>query len=222
MIRIARLFGVFSPLERFNLHSTLWALALLLAPTCGIAQARYELSDVPLLPKYCKYAQDFRGRVPGANIPAEIERWNSVLGPTFLHVHHYCYGLVATNRANLASRNNQERLFNLGRSIGEFDYVIERAPRDFPLLPEMLSRKGENLIKLRRAPEGVRALQQAIELKPDYWPPYAHISDYYKNLGEIAKARELLENGLANAPDTKALKQRLADLDSPKKKRATP
>jgi len=113
----------------------------------------------------------------------------------------------------LSGQDIQERLHNLGRSIGEFNYVIDRAPRDFPLLPEILTRKGENLIKLRRAPEGVRALFQAIELKPDYWPPYAHISDYYKSFGEIAKARELLEEGLANAPNTK-LKQRLADLDN--------
>jgi tetratricopeptide (TPR) repeat protein len=204
------------------MRSLAWALVLLLSPTCGNAQERYQLSDVPLLPQYCKYAQDFNARVPGANIPTEIQRWYSVLGPTFHHVHHYCYGLVATNRANFEAKNNQERLYNLGRSIREFDYVIERAPRDFPLLPEILTRKGENLIKLRRAPEGVRALEQAIELKPDYWPPYAHISDYYKSLGEIAKARELLQNGLAKAPDTKALKRRLADLDSPRGKRATP
>ena len=204
------------------MRSLPWALVLLLSPSCGNAQVLFELSDVPLLPQYCKYAQDFRGLVPGANIPTEIQRWYSVLGPTFHHVHHYCYGLVATNRANFAAKNMQERLSNLAFSVGEFDYVIERAPRNFPLLPEILTRKGENLIKLRRAPEGVRALFQAIELKPDYWPPYAHISDYYKSLGEIARARELLEEGLAKAPNTKALKQRMADLDNPRGKRATP
>jgi len=204
------------------MRSLPWALVLLLSPTCGHAQERYELSDVPLLPQYCKYAQDFRDRVPGANIPTEIQRWYSVLGPTFHHVHHYCYGLVATNRGNFKAKNTLDRLRNLAFSIGEFDYVIERAPRDFPLLPEILTRKGENLIKLRRAPEGVLALEQAIELRPDYWPPYAHISDYYKSLGEIAKARELLEKGLANAPDTKALKHRLADLDNPRGKGAKP
>jgi tetratricopeptide (TPR) repeat protein len=197
-------------------------VVLLLAPTCGSAQGRYELSEVPALPQYCKYAQDFRERVPGANIPAEIARWGSVLGPTFHHIHHYCYGLVATSRANFAAKNQQERLHNLRFSVVEFDYVIEHAPRDFPLLPEVLTRKGENLIKLGRAPEGVRALEQAIELKPDYWPPYVQISDYYKSLGEIAKARELLENGLVNAPDAKVLKRRLADLEKPRAKRATP
>jgi tetratricopeptide (TPR) repeat protein len=219
--RIMPLLRRFLPFKRSNFLSVSWALVLLLCPTCGNTQALYELSEVPLLPPYCKYAQDFRDRVPGANSPREIERWTSVLGPTFHHIHHYCYGLVATNRATFGAKNNQDRLHNLGRSIGEFDYIIEHAPRDFPLLPEVLTKKGENLIRLRRAPEGVRALEEAIELKPDYWPPYAYISDYYKNLGEIPKARETLEKGMANAADTKALKRRLADLDNQRAKRGT-
>jgi len=195
---------------------------MLLRPAHGLPQGLYELSDVPLLPPYCKYAQDFRDRVPGGNSPADIERWGSILGPTFHHIHHYCYGLVATNRGNLKAKDQQERLRHLKASIGEFNYVIERAPADFSLLPEILTKKGENLIKVDRAPEGVRALEQAIELKADYWPPYAYISDYYRNIGELTKAREQLESGLANAPDAQPLKRRLASLANQKPKRATP
>ena len=185
----------------------------LFMPTNLGAQSLYELSEIPLLPEYCKYSQDFRDRVPGGNNSIEIERWRSILGITFTHIHHYCYGLVATNRATLYVRPSQERLRQLNKSIDDFDYVIQRAPPDFKLLPEIYTKKGENLIRLGRGPQGILELQFAIELKPEYWPPYGHISDYYKGRGDTEKAREWLEKGLGVAPNTRALMRRLAELD---------
>ena len=56
--------------------------------------------------------------------------------------------------------------------------------------------------------------ERAIELKRDYWPAYARLADYYKDNGQRQKAREILEDGLKAAPDTKALQRRLRELDS--------
>jgi hypothetical protein len=197
-----------------------FALALL-APMVVSAQYNYDERDVRMLPEFCKYAQDFRGKVPGGNNPAEIQRWTDLLGSTYLHIHHYCYGLVDTNRATRA-RSPQERMHLLGASIGEFDYVIRHAPQDFVLLPEILTKKGENLIRLGQAPRGVVELQRAIGLKPDYWPPYAAMSDYFKGAGDLNKARETLEKGLSAAPDAKALQRRLAELGGAKGKKTAP
>jgi len=126
---------------------------------------------------------------------------------------------MKTNRALLFTRAPQHRTFYLDSSISEFDYVISYAPRDFILLPEILTKKGENLIRLGRASQGALELLRAIELKPDYWPPYAAVSDYYKEIGEIAKAREWLEKGLSVTPDVKALRLRMAEIDGAKDKR---
>jgi len=190
----------------------------LLAPMQLVAQQRYEPRDIPMLPAYCKHTQDFRERVPGGNNPAEIERLTALMGSVFIHMHHYCYGLVAFNRATFLSRTQQERLLNLNSSIYEFDYVIQRAPPDFVLLPEILTKKGESLIRLGRGPDGALELQRAIALKPDYWPPYAAMSDYNKEIGDLKAAREWLEKGLSTSPNTKALLQRRAELDGPKGK----
>ena len=62
-------------------------------------------------------------------------------------------------------------------------------------------------------PAAVPDLERAIALKPDYWPPYVQLSDYYKESGQIALAREVLERALAQSPDVETLKQRLAELD---------
>ena len=95
--------------------------------------------------------------------------------------------------------------------------MIDRAPPDFVLLPEILMKKGENLIRLGQGANGNLQLLRAIELKPDYWPPYAAMSDYYKKTGDLKNAREVLEKGLSASPEAKALKERLANLDAVKK-----
>ena len=181
----------------------------------------YDTREVAMLPPYCIYTQSFRDRVPGADNPDQIKRWHTVMGDTFKAMHHYCWGMMKTNRAILLARTRQTRMFYLHDSIGEFDYVIRSAPKDFVLLPEILTKKGENLIRLGRAPLGIQELTRAIELKPDYWPPYAYLSDHYKAAGDIKKAREVLEKALSFSPDAKGLKMRLAELDAVKDKRMT-
>jgi hypothetical protein len=175
----------------------------------------FDPREVAMLPRYCLFTQDFREHVPTGNNPAEIQRWYDALGPTFHALHHYCYGLMKTNRGTFLARDPKVRQFYLRDAISEYNYVIERAPDDFPLLPEILSRKGENLIRVGQPAVAVEEFERAIELKPDYWVPYAQLSDYYKDSGDKAKARELLERGLASAPDAKGLKRRLDELGAP-------
>lgn len=171
----------------------------------------YDARELAMLPRYCIYTQDFRGKAPGGNNPVEIDRWYSVLGKAFHGMHHYCWGLMKTNRAIFLVRNQKDREFLLTDAIGEFDFVLRSAPPDFVLLPEIYTKKGENLVRLGRA-EGVVELQRAIRIKPDYWPPYAALSDYFKQIKDIPKAREWIEKGLSVVPDAKPLRQRLADL----------
>ena len=70
------------------------------------------------------------------------------------------------------------------------------------------------------APQGLADLNRAIELKPDHWPPYAALSDYYKALSDFASARDWAQRGLSAAPGTRALQRRLAELDPSKARRA--
>jgi tetratricopeptide (TPR) repeat protein len=196
-------------------------LSLVLAPTHLEAQqnvATQKDYEDPLemrgLPEFCRYTQIFRDHLPGGKDPDQIARWTNLLGHTFIHLHHYCWGLMATNRAFYMSRTSEQRGYNLSQSINEFNYVIERSPQDFVLLPEILTKKGENLIQMDKGPQGVSELRGAIDLKPDYWPPYAWISDYFKEVGDLPKAREWLEKGLSAAPNTRPLMRRMAELDS--------
>jgi len=192
-----------------------WPIALLAAlhGPGAAAQSQFDPKQLAMLPPYCKYTQLYRQNVPGGNDPQQIERWASVLGQeNFVHMHHYCLGLESANRALYFSSTKQDRDRELSTSVREFDYVVDRVAPDFALLPEILTRRGENLLRLGNAPQGVVDLNRAISLKPDHWPPYAALSDYFKALGDFASAREWVEKGLAAAPGTKALQRRLTEL----------
>lgn len=175
----------------------------------------FDPREVAMLPSYCVYTDTFRDRIPEGKNPQMVRQWRAQLGPTFEAMHHYCYGLMKTNRAMILSRDANTRRFYLQDSITEFDYVISRAPSDFILLPEILAKKGENLVRLGKGAVGVLVLEQAVELSPAYWPPYAYLSDFYKSTGDTRAAREWLDKGLAHAPDANALLRRIRELDRP-------
>jgi tetratricopeptide (TPR) repeat protein len=199
-----------------------WMLAGMLAVGTAHAQGMipgyppninaFDPREVGMLPRYCIYTQEFRERVPGGNNQAIIDGWYARLGTAFHALHHYCYGLMKTNRAVLLARDDRIRRYYLSDAVMEFDYVIERANDDFELLPEIVTRKGQNLVLLGKGPIAVYEFERAIDLKKDYWPPYAYMSDYYKETGDTQKARQWLEKGLAEVPDAKGLRRRLAEL----------
>ena len=192
------------------------AAAALMAASPAFAQWQYDASQLALLPPYCKYTQLYRTAVPGGNNPAEIERWSTLMGgaENFAHMHHYCWALENTNRGLYASKSKVERDRYLTSTLGDLDYVLQRVTPGFVLLPEILTKKGENLIRLGRGPEAIDDLLRAIQAKPDYWPPYAVLSDYFRDRKDLANARDWLKKGLAAAPNAKPLETRLQRLNS--------
>lgn len=177
-----------------------------------LLQGPYDPRELALLPRYCYFTQVFRQIAPGGNDKQEIEAWYAALGDTYHHLHHYCWGLMKTNRAVLLARDRRVRDFFLHDALGEYEYVIDRSPANFVLLPEMLTKRGENLLLLGRAPLAILDLERAVEIKPDYWPAHAKLADHYKAIGDAHKARLQLEAGLKAAPGTGALTRRLAEL----------
>lgn len=181
--------------------------------------------EIALLPEYCKYTQTYRDKIPGGNDLQKMQHWYAVMGGRypvdgmFHHMHHYCRALQHRNYAKFFAQTKQERMFRWERSIVEIDYVTGHVPPDFALLPEILTKRGESLLDLGRASLAVVDFHRAMELKPNYWPPYVVLSDYYKDIGNPKLAREMLQQALSFSPDEKALKRRLAELDGVK---ATP
>ncbi|GAB4466149.1 MAG: hypothetical protein OHK0044_05640 [Burkholderiaceae bacterium] len=175
----------------------------------------YDPREVALLPRFCGHTQLFRDQVPGGSDREAIRRWQAALGDMYLHMHHYCWGLMHLNRAKILARDAQVRGFNYASAINEFDYVLQRARPDFALLPEILTKRGEALLGLGKAAQAIAEFERAIELKPDYWPAYAQMAEHHQRQGDRDKARRILQAGLKNAPDAKGLQRRLKELEEP-------
>jgi tetratricopeptide (TPR) repeat protein len=178
----------------------------------------YDAREVALLPRFCMYTQDFRERVPGGNDREQIEHWQALMGPSYEAMHHYCWGLMKLHRAAVLARDARTRRFYYASAVDEFDYVLRNVTPDFAMLPEILTKRGEALLGAGRAPQAIAEFERAIELKPDYWPPYARLSDYYKSAGNSDSARQILERGLARSPNAKGLSRRLKELDDEQSK----
>jgi len=159
------------------------------AGTCqDVRKAGYEV-----LPEFCK--------VRCEKTQPDYARWDKTLGHyTFMHTHHYCFGLA------------YDYLGNYHRAIKEYDYVIRLFPKDSPLLPRALYKKATIMEKQGKHPEAVALFRRATEVKPDFTPPYAALSDWAKSIGDNKRAISYLKDGLVISPNSRLLNDRLNEL----------
>src|SRR5450755_259053 len=54
----------------------------------------YDSREMAMLPPFCMYTMLIRDKVPGGTDNAKTAAWQATLGPTFIHLHHYCWGLM--------------------------------------------------------------------------------------------------------------------------------
>ena len=102
----------------------LGALLLCMLGVSFLAQAqqdykRFTAVEVSSLPQYC---QD------RLNQKRNKERWQSQFGPeVYLHIHHFCYGLIYYKRVNTEFDPKKRRLAAKS-GIADFNYVLKRWP----------------------------------------------------------------------------------------------
>jgi tetratricopeptide (TPR) repeat protein len=112
-----------------------------------------------------------------------------------------------------AARTEQDRRHDFNAAVRNFAFVQRTASRQFPMMPEVNLRKGMSLRLLGQDTDAAREFLDAIRLKSDYTPAYAALFDVYRDLGDLDAARGILETGLANAPDSRMLAEKKAELD---------
>lgn len=193
--------------------------ACVLGQTSAHAQGAGEAGNISaaersLLPEYCGATQTF---ARGANMfeaPDDLQRkWLGIIGPTLIHMHHYCWALVYIQRSRSPLIGDSQRRALLGRAIGDCMYVVDRAPKGFVLLPEILLRVGQANLTLGKIVEALDFFDRSRNAKPDYWPPYLEIADVNLSIGRRDRAKEVLREGLRLMPDEPRLKEALVKVD---------
>lgn len=173
----------------------------------GTSEAGAEWkNNTHLLPSYCKDRAEGKG--------GRFEKWRNTFGSAFIHIHHYCSGVYAQQKAKSSFKRDRIRL--LGQVIGEMNYVSRHCNAGCILYPELHSRLGWALGEKGQHAEAIKHYQLAIEVKPDYTTPYGRLSDLYLKLNQPGEARKVLEAGLKARPGSRKLKKRLKKLEKPK------
>jgi tetratricopeptide (TPR) repeat protein len=175
----------------------------------------FTREDVLQLPEYC---QARVAGVLGVQVPASrvdrVQHWKNLFGHDFTMMNHYCYGLIYANRANRSRADRNKYKFDLERAADNFEYTFSHVSKQWYYMPQAYVDYGKVLEQLGRKPEAAQQYLQATILKPTYVRAYVALSMFYERQGNAAAAREVLEDGLKHAPDSRSLKRRLAKLDS--------
>lgn len=162
--------------------------------------------EIARLPAYCPLTQVFTRDDPrAANVDSPARRLYMQLGPSYLALHHYCWGLVHINRAKEAGVSAYARRAMYNFALNEYKFVLKNSTPDFVLLPEIYLRVGEAYVELEAYGSALEAFTRSRELKPDYWPPYVRWAEVLRRLGKKAEALAHLEEGLRLMPTERAL-----------------
>ncbi|RWW97830.1 tetratricopeptide repeat protein [Aestuariirhabdus litorea] len=144
-----------------------------------------------------------------------MSQWEKVLGPDFMHVHHFCTAQAFMRRSLDPRKNAMDKRYDVQVAKNNLEYVFSHLENPgYVLLPEINMLMGKVYERLDEPLLAVRYYGRAIELKPDFTQGYAVFSDYYKHQGNMVKARELLEQGIAKNPDSIILKRRIERLET--------
>ena len=138
-----------------------------------------------LLPQYCK------DRVKGSQSP-EWSKWRSTFGEAYIHIHHYCSGLFAEQKAK-STLNQRERDNWLGSVVSQMNYVSGACNTGCVIYPELHTRWGWALSEQGQVAEAMQHYQLAIKAKRNYTLAYVRLSELYLKGNQPDEARPIPE-----------------------------
>lgn len=198
-----------SMLLRVSLSAHWLALAALLCPVSSLAQKPENVTpaEMALLPDYCADVQGFKYGDASWNTSPRASYWVARMGPTFWHQHHYCWALIKKHRAMEPGVSPQVRNGRISNAIGDLEYVVRNAAPGFPLLPEVFYRIGEFQLLIDNQTAAKEALDNAVRIKPNYWPAYLLWANALAKVKLTREAASHLELGLRHSPNSPQLRK---------------
>jgi tetratricopeptide (TPR) repeat protein len=153
-------------------------------------QARYVSTNIGRISQY--------SGIIDQQVQAAAE---SSIGPrTFLHVHHYCAGLIHLQRARVEP-DPQRRRFELNQAREEILYSLRSDPGTGPLHSTMVV----NLAIVERERGDLASARQYLEEAKNENPsdpkPYIGLAIILRSEKQLREARNVLESGLEAVGD---------------------
>jgi len=180
------------------------ALVVFWLPIANAAPFAPSASEIAALPPFCKAKL--------SPDPTDDKLYSARIGPDWLHIHHYCFGLNFANRFYRDYGNRIAQADDFKEAINNYDYVLDHATPDFWMRGEIGTQKARLLAAVKNNAGAIGALEVALKANPDYAPAYALQSDIYRDMGQKSKALNSVEQGLHASPLDKSLQRRYRQL----------
>lgn len=162
--------------------------------------AAYKWTEVELkaMPEYCqaRYSKD----------SALYEQWAKVIGPGFIHTHHYCDGLGWLMRY-YGAKSTMEKRRILQSAYGSFMYMVPRVDESYPMRPELYMNLGTVLALQGKDGEALQSMLKAIEFDPKLARAYSVAASHYEKLKKKDEALKVVTEGLRQIPDSSSLQR---------------
>ncbi|WP_156427704.1 tetratricopeptide repeat protein [Thiohalocapsa sp. ML1] len=129
---------------------------------------------------------------------SQIPQWKKRVGPDFLHVHHYCFGLSWLSKAE-DPENRSRAAWAYRQAVGEIDYTRSKSRPGAPLWEVMSIDYARALAGNGQWGESQAVFQDLLADNPsnsDIWVAYAK---QLKRRRKLNDAIALLEQGLEKA-----------------------
>ena len=139
------------------------AVAMMLLVGSYVQARPISIQDIlpqtmPLLPPYCKVRIEH-------GPPDQTAYWKQRLGPGFLDIHHYCFGLAWVIMAGRTSdKSRKSELFST--AIGDFSYVINHSkPNQLAVMADVYTERGKAYGALNKMKEAFADFKMADEIR---------------------------------------------------------
>ncbi len=180
-----------------GIYLTMFSFSMLAHAEMDMTDAEFEI-----LPDICKHKKWVSKNHPWTGSAADGE---SLLGKSYIHIHHHCWSLVYYQRSYAQGLSHQERRAMVADAINNWGYVLNNSEPDFAMAAEVYTYRGRAYLRNNDPKKAIEDFSRAISKNPKYWRPYYYWAFYLSTLGENSAALKLAQKGLENAPDTPAL-----------------
>jgi tetratricopeptide (TPR) repeat protein len=173
---------------------------LTLVSTHAHATNNVTAAELATLPPYCD------AKI-GSQNPSAISHWDKALGHgNWIHMHHYCGGLIELNRYYKVV-SAADRKGTLGRAVWEFDYTLNATSPDFSLRADAHFNRGRAQLLLGKDGQALNDFSKALELNHDMPPASIELAKLYKKQGKKDQALATLKSGLLLSPAHKGMRR---------------
>ncbi len=113
----------------------------------------------------------------------------------FLHVHHYCSGVVWVQRGK-AEPDPQQRKFFFTNAVGDLSYFTARVPPESGIMAKALYSLAEAYNGLGDRTTAMQTLTEAVQSHPENASTHVALGLFLRNNKDLAGALAALEHGV--------------------------